>query len=44
VTAATGFLSLGAAWQFWLPGLLILVAAGLYSRTRTRVSAGAAHG
>ena len=41
VTAATGFLSLGTAWQFWLPGLLILVAAGIYSRTR--VSAGAAH-
>jgi ribose transport system ATP-binding protein len=34
VTAATGFLSLGAAWQYWLPGLLILLAAGIYSRTR----------
>jgi ribose transport system ATP-binding protein len=41
ITAATGFLDLGTAWQYWLPGLLILVAAGMYSRTR--VSAAARH-
>jgi ribose transport system ATP-binding protein len=41
ITGAIGFLSLGAAWQYWLPGLLILFAAGLYSRSRT--AAGAAH-
>jgi ribose transport system ATP-binding protein len=41
ITAATGFLGLGTAWQYWLPGLLILVAAGTYSRTR--VSAAARH-
>jgi len=34
ITSATGFLGLGTAWQYWLPGLLILVAAGMYSRTR----------
>jgi ribose transport system ATP-binding protein len=41
ITAATGFLGLGTAWQYWLPGLLILIAAGMYSRTR--VSAAARH-
>ena len=41
ITATTGFLGLGTAWQYWLPGLLILVAAGMYSRTR--VSAAARH-
>jgi ribose transport system ATP-binding protein len=35
ITATTGFLGLGAAWQYWLPGLLILVATALYSRSRT---------
>jgi ribose transport system ATP-binding protein len=35
ITATTGFLGLGTAWQYWLPGLLILVATALYSRTRT---------
>jgi ribose transport system ATP-binding protein len=35
ITATTGFLGLGSAWQYWLPGLLILVATALYSRTRT---------
>ena len=34
ITATTGFLGLGSAWQYWLPGLLILVATALYSRTR----------
>jgi len=41
ITSATGFLGLGSAWQYWLPGLLILLAAGMYSRTR--VSAAAHH-
>ncbi len=35
ITATTGFLDLGTAWQYWLPGLLILAATALYSRTRT---------
>jgi ribose transport system ATP-binding protein len=35
ITATTGFLGLGTAWQYWLPGLLILAATALYSRTRT---------
>ena len=35
ITATTGFLGLGTAWQYWLPGLLILLATALYSRTRT---------
>ncbi len=39
ITAATGFLGLGTAWQYWLPGLLILVAAGMYSRTRASAAA-----
>jgi hypothetical protein len=34
ITATTGFLGLGSAWQYWLPGLLILLATALYSRTR----------
>jgi ribose transport system ATP-binding protein len=34
ITATTGFLGLGTAWQYWLPGLLILVATALYSRSR----------
>jgi ribose transport system ATP-binding protein len=34
ITSATGFLGLGSAWQYWMPGLLILLAAGMYSRTR----------
>jgi ribose transport system ATP-binding protein len=34
ITSATGFLGLGSAWQYWLPGLLILLAAGAYSRSR----------
>jgi ribose transport system ATP-binding protein len=39
ITSATGFLGLGSAWQYWLPGLLILLAAALYSRTRVSASA-----
>ena len=34
ITSATGFLGLGTAWQYWLPGGLILLAAGTYSRVR----------
>jgi ribose transport system ATP-binding protein len=36
IIAATSFLGLGAAWQEWLPGLLILAGAGLFSRARGR--------
>jgi ribose transport system ATP-binding protein len=39
ITTVTGFLGLGTAWQYWLPGLLILVAAGAYSRTRASAAA-----
>jgi ribose transport system ATP-binding protein len=39
IIAATGFLSLGAAWQEWLPGLLILAGAGLFSRARGHLTA-----
>jgi ribose transport system ATP-binding protein len=39
ITTASGFLGLGTAWQYWLPGLLILVAAGAYSRTRASAAA-----
>ena len=35
ITATTGFLGLSSAWQYWLPGLLILTATALYSRSRT---------
>jgi ribose transport system ATP-binding protein len=34
IFSATTFLSLGTAWQYWLPGILVLVAAGLFSRAR----------
>jgi ribose transport system ATP-binding protein len=34
ITTTTGFLGLGTAWQYWLPGLLILLATAMYSRTR----------
>jgi ribose transport system ATP-binding protein len=40
IASATGFLGLGTAWQFWLPGLLILLAAGMYSRSRVSRSVG----
>jgi len=36
IVAATSFLGLGEAWQEWLPGLLILAGAGLFSRARGR--------
>ena len=39
ITTASGFLGLGTAWQYWLPGLLILLAAGMYSRTRASATA-----
>ena len=32
ITSATGFLGLGTAWQYWLPGGFIWSAAGTYSR------------
>jgi ribose transport system ATP-binding protein len=28
------FLHLGQAWQYWLPGALLLIAAGLFARVR----------
>jgi ribose transport system ATP-binding protein len=34
IVSSTSFLSFGRAWQFWLPGMLILVAAAVYSRAR----------
>jgi hypothetical protein len=34
ITSATGLLGLGSAWQYWLPGLLTLPAAALYSHAR----------
>ncbi|MBX3567111.1 MAG: ATP-binding cassette domain-containing protein [Rhizobiaceae bacterium] len=39
ITATSGFLGLGTAWQYWLPGLLILAATAMYSRTRARTAA-----
>jgi ribose transport system ATP-binding protein len=34
VITTTAFLQVGVEWQYYLPGALILVAAGLYSRAR----------
>jgi ribose transport system ATP-binding protein len=34
IITSTASLRLGQAWQLWLPGILVLVAAGLYSRAR----------
>jgi ribose transport system ATP-binding protein len=34
IVSSTSFLAFGRAWQFWLPGILILVAAAAYSRAR----------
>jgi ribose transport system ATP-binding protein len=34
IITSTAFLRLGTAWQFWLPGILVLVAAAIYSRAR----------
>jgi ribose transport system ATP-binding protein len=31
---ATTFLSLGQSWQFWIVGVLVLVAAGIYTQAR----------
>jgi ribose transport system ATP-binding protein len=39
IIAATSFLGLGAAWQEWLPGLLILAGAAVFSRVRRRPAA-----
>ena len=36
VVTATTFLQIGIAWQYYLPGVLILVGAGVYSRARAR--------
>jgi ribose transport system ATP-binding protein len=40
ISSATGFLGLGTAWQYWLPGALILLAAAMYSQTRAAVRHG----
>jgi ribose transport system ATP-binding protein len=34
IVSSTSFLAFGSAWQFWLPGILILIAAAAYSRAR----------
>jgi ribose transport system ATP-binding protein len=34
INTATSFLQIGIAWQYFLPGILILVGAGVYSRAR----------
>jgi ribose transport system ATP-binding protein len=34
ITTATSFLGLAEAWQDWLPGVLILAGAGVFSRAR----------
>ncbi|HSP74415.1 MAG TPA: hypothetical protein VLN26_18745, partial [Gaiellaceae bacterium] len=34
IITSTTFLQLGTAWQYYLPGVLILVGAGIYSRAR----------
>ncbi|MFB9315578.1 ATP-binding cassette domain-containing protein [Nocardioides plantarum] len=36
VVSATSFLGLDESWQEWLPGLLIIAGAGLFSRARSR--------
>lgn len=36
IISATSFLGLETAWQQWLPGLLILAGAALFSRARSR--------
>ena len=36
IISATSFLGLAIAWQDWLPGLLILAGAALFSRARNR--------
>jgi ribose transport system ATP-binding protein len=42
VITATAFLRLGTAWQQWLPGVLILVAAAVFARARRVRTAGLA--
>jgi ribose transport system ATP-binding protein len=34
IVTSMAFLRLGNAWQYWLPGILVLVAAGVYARAR----------
>jgi ribose transport system ATP-binding protein len=34
IITATTFLQIGLAWQYYLPGILILAGAGIYSRAR----------
>jgi ribose transport system ATP-binding protein len=34
IITSTTFLQIGIAWQYYLPGLLILLGAGVYSRAR----------
>ena len=41
LTSATQFLGLSTAWQYWFPGLIILLAAALYSAARD--TSGARH-
>ena len=36
IANATTFLELGQAWQYWLPGALVLIAAALFARVRAR--------
>jgi len=38
IVSATSFLGLDEAWQGWLPGVLILVGAAVFSRARGRRS------
>jgi ribose transport system ATP-binding protein len=40
IVTSTSFLAFGRAWQFWLPGLLILVAAAAYARLRRSAGTG----
>lgn len=35
IITSTTFLQIGIAWQYFLPGILILVGAGIYSRARS---------
>jgi hypothetical protein len=41
VINALPFLQLGNAWQFWVPGAVVLVAAALFARAQ-KTTAGAA--
>jgi ribose/xylose/arabinose/galactoside ABC-type transport system permease subunit len=34
IVTASGFLRLGTAWQQWVPGVIVLVAAAISSRSR----------